>query len=321
MNNRCMLVGNYGVANLGDEALREYFLHAFPDINWTVLSAHPTQSNEVYRLPGGIRSLLTTPWWKTLRTLRTADAVVFGGGSLFTDVESVYACFLWFMHARVARMFHVPVHLAFQGIGPFESKIGEWLARSTVRHATSVSVRDRASFNRVQGWSKSIKVVQVFDPVFSAMRTQKIEDETKNVFTIIPRHNSGEILQSSIKKMISQQGAPASIRLVLMQPDDPSEQAWANAFSAMIGLPVERVPTVTLKDLMRAVAGSRLVITERFHGALAALAAGVPVEIVPQGTGDKLHELQQNIAAGFDVHAALNRIAEGEQLLRSQLES
>jgi hypothetical protein len=106
-----------------------------------------------------------------------------------------------------------------------------------------------------------------------------------------------------------------------MQPDDPSEQAWANAFSAMIGLPVERVPTVTLKDLMRAVAGSRLVITERFHGALAALAAGVPVEIVPQGTGDKLHELQQNIAAGFDVHAALNRIAEGEQLLRSQLES
>ncbi len=316
---RCILIGNYGVANLGDEALREYFLHAFPSIEWTVLSAHPTQSNEIYRLPGGLRSFFMTPWWRTIRAIRQSDAVVFGGGSLFTDVESVYACVLWYMHARTARFFGIPVHLAFQGIGPFTSTMGEWLARSTVYHAASVSVRDRASFDRVQHWSKSIKVVQVFDPVFSAMHTQKIDEETKNVFTIIPRHNSGEILQSAIKKVISQQGSPASITLVLMQPDDPSEKLWADQFTSTIGLPVERVPVVTLDDLMRAVAGSRLVVTERFHGALAALASGLPLEIVSQGKGDKLDELRASIERGFNADHALQLIADAEAALRTAL--
>jgi polysaccharide pyruvyl transferase CsaB len=316
---RCILIGNYGVANLGDEALREYFLQAFPDVEWTVLSANPTHPQEMYRLPGGIRSLLITPWWKTIRAFRRADAVVFGGGSLFTDVESVYACFLWFMHAQTAQLFGVPVYLAFQGIGPFKTGVGETLARWTVRHAASVSVRDHASFNRVQEWSKSIKVVQVFDPVFSSMVKQKIDEETKNVFTIIPRHNSGENLLSSVKNMISQQGVPASIRLVLMQPDDVAEQQWAEQFTATIGLPVERMSAVTLDGLMQAVTGSRLVITERFHGALAALAAGVPVEIVSQGQGDKLGELRNRIAQGFDEADAERLIAEGERALRTAL--
>ncbi len=315
----CILIGNYGVANLGDEALREYFLQAFPDVEWMVLSAHPMHSNELYRLPGGIRSFLMTPWWKTVRAIRRSDAVVFGGGSLFTDVESVYACFLWYIHAGVARLFGVPVHLAFQGIGPFKTGMGESLARWVVRHAASVSVRDRASFDRVNRWQSNQKFMQTFDPVFSFMYKQKIDKEIKNVFTVIPRHNSGATLQEAIKTSISQQGNPTTIRLVLMQPDDPSEQAWADQFTRTIGLPVERVPAVTLEHLMDSVAGSRLVITERFHGALAALASGVAVEIVSQGKGDKLDELRSSIERGFDVAQANRIIADAEAALRTVL--
>ena len=33
---RLLLVGNYGVGNLGDEALREYFLKRFPEVQGEV---------------------------------------------------------------------------------------------------------------------------------------------------------------------------------------------------------------------------------------------------------------------------------------------
>ncbi|MBI5155969.1 hypothetical protein HZA45_01700, partial [Candidatus Peregrinibacteria bacterium] len=96
---RCVLIGNYGTGNFGDEALRSYFLKSFPEIEWQVVSARPT-ADELPRLPAGPRSLFTTKWFRTIKALRHCDAVVFGGGTLFTDSESVFACFLWWLHVR-----------------------------------------------------------------------------------------------------------------------------------------------------------------------------------------------------------------------------
>ena len=95
---RYLLVGNYGVGNAGDEILKDYFLERFPGIEWIVCSACPV-SGEVWRLPAGVRSFLSFKWLYTLWVLRKSDGMVFGGGSLFTDVESVRACFVWFAHA------------------------------------------------------------------------------------------------------------------------------------------------------------------------------------------------------------------------------
>ena len=82
---KCLLVGNFGVGNLGDEALKDYFLQEFSTVDWTVVSADPQGEKEVARLPGGVRSLLKLQWFKTLFAYRSCDAIVFGGGSLFTD--------------------------------------------------------------------------------------------------------------------------------------------------------------------------------------------------------------------------------------------
>ncbi|MEK7137506.1 MAG: polysaccharide pyruvyl transferase family protein, partial [Patescibacteria group bacterium] len=141
-----LLVGNYGVSNAGDEILREYFLERFPEIDWKVLSAHP-EKGEFPRFPAGLRSFFSLRWLSTLRELRKADGMVFGGGSLLTDTESVRACFIWFLHAAAAWLLHKPIILAFQGIGPFRTKAGEWCSRWVVRRAAFISVRDEESYN------------------------------------------------------------------------------------------------------------------------------------------------------------------------------
>jgi polysaccharide pyruvyl transferase WcaK-like protein len=312
----CLLIGNYGVANLGDEALREYFIKTFPDVTWTVLSADPKEG-EVPRLPLGIRSFFRFNWIKTLKAYRQADAVVFGGGSLWTDVESVYACYLWSLHVLAARIFHKPVLLAFQGIGPFKTAVGEKLARWAVRHATFVSVRDEQSMRRVMSWSLNIKIIQTFDPVFSLMHKQKMNRSVKNVYTIIPRANSSETLMQTALSALRIHPYMHHVQILLMQPDDPAEQAFAVRLERELGSPATTVPV--LDDLLKGVAGSAMVLSERFHGALAALACGIELDIVAQGKGDKLAALRDKIAAGFDADAAQELIMQGERELRSAL--
>jgi len=316
---RCVLVGNYGVANLGDEALRDYFLHTFTTIEWVVVSAHPYNPNEVPRLPGGLRSLFTTNWWKTVKVIRSSDALVFGGGSLFTDVESVYACFLWSVHAWTAIFLGKPVHLAFQGMGPYKTRVGEWLARSVARKAASISVRDEASVHRLEAWGLSTKVVQTFDPVFSFMVSQKKDHITKNVFIVIPRHNSGELLKKQMLQMLAETSNIEDVHIVLMQPDDAAEQATADALHSALPVPATIVPVRTMEELMEEVSGVTCVLTQRFHGALAALAAGSTVSIVTQGEGDKLSQLLPFARGEQSVGGLIERVNKGEECLAQAL--
>lgn len=316
---RCILVGNYGIANLGDEALRQYFLHAYPDIGWSVLSARPAHPGELHRLPGGLKSLFFTPWWKTVRTIRQADAVVFGGGSLFTDVESVYACILWAFHVLVARLCGKPVYLAFQGMGPYRTRAGEWLARWSARQARFLSVRDPASMERVKKWGLNIEVVQTFDPVFAHMQATYEARNPKNVFIAVPRHNSGADFRKRAQEVITATQNIDEVHIVLMQPDDRRESAFAESLHADLPLPATIVPVRTLDELMEEVSGARHVLSQRFHGALAALAVGSPVTVLPQGEGDKLWEIKKYEGERPDTAALVAAVQNGERALRAAL--
>lgn len=284
---RCILVGNYGDGNIGDEALKEAILAKFPEVEWTVLSARPREG-ELPRLPGGIRSFLRMHWLQTIKAMRQCDAIVFGGGSLFTDSESLRACFLWWIHARVATTAGVPVFLAYQGIGPFHTAIGEWLARDAVRHAAFVSVRDSASAQRVNRWGLNTNVIQTFDPVFAAYRSS-MQERTKKVLTIIPRWNSTPEFLALTKDIAAREQWDA-IQILLMQPD-AQEQMIAERLLFMLPGSPEIVLATTFTTLCDAVALSALVITQRYHGALAAIALERECRIVPQKPNDKLDEL------------------------------
>lgn len=309
-----VLVGNYGVENFGDEALKDYFLRAFPDIRWTVLSARPSGS-ELPRLPLGIRSFFGTPWWKTVRAIRTADTLVFGGGTLFTDIESVRACWLWGLHASVARLFRVPIVLAFQGVGPFRTRRGEEIARWVFRRSSYVSVRDEASIERMRSWHMNTEVIQTFDPVFLSFISRKIEIRSQNVYILIPRHNSGPAFDNVVEMAAIPANAP--IEILTFQPDDAGERRVVERLRA-------RYPRATVRavrtadELMEALAASALCVCERFHGALAAVAAGVPLRIVSQAAGDKLDEVRA-LSERHGFERAVVAAEEGERTLRTAI--
>lgn len=310
-----VLIGNFGVGNLGDEALRAYFVHAYPEVQWTILSAHPVQQDEVPRLPLGVRSFFTTPWWKTLRAFRETDVVVFGGGSLLTDAESVFACVLWAAHAACARFYKKPIYFAFQGIGPFVSRTGESWARFALKNAAFISVRDSASAARVLKLHPSVSVIESADPVLSLMRNTN--GEGSRTLTCIPRRNSGPQFLARLQELM-QKHHPGSVRIVSLQPDDPAESDFCAELAETITLPVQSIPVRTLDQLMEAVSGSAFVFAERYHGALAALAQGIPFEVLPQKSDDKLASLQP-YQEGTNADALFGLVQKGEDALRAAL--
>jgi polysaccharide pyruvyl transferase WcaK-like protein len=306
------LIGNYGAGNLGDELLREYFLRRFPNVRWTVVSARASSANEVPRLPLGFHSLLQ-PWWRTIRALRRADVVVFGGGTLFTDGESVVACLLWGWHAFVAWLFRKPVYLAYQGIGPFRTGIGTGIARWVIRHAAFVSVRDTVSRERVLSLVPGTKVVQTCDPVVLLITRQNQDVKSQNVFTIIPRRNSPHTFLVRAGTLW-RTGVFSATVILSLQPDDPAEKDVCLALQR--SLPGARIREIRSIDaLLHALSGSVLVYSQRFHGALAALTLGIPFETASQREGDKLSALLPSSRTELLAFAQT-----GEEALKEALE-
>ncbi|MEI8230307.1 MAG: polysaccharide pyruvyl transferase family protein [Candidatus Peregrinibacteria bacterium] len=311
-----LLVGNYGTGNLGDEALREYFLTQFADVQWRVIAAHPL-GKELPRLPMGIRSFLGLRWLKTVFAIRSAENLVFGGGTLFTDIESVRACLLWGFHALIARVWRTPYHLAFQGIGPFRTRAGERITRSVVRHAASISVRDYDSLARVQSWLKNNKVVQTFDPVFALLLEEKPRVCSQNVLVIIPRENSSSAFLEKAVSVVSQQSW-AEVLILSLKPDDRSEQGVIRKLRSLIGERGIVLPIRTLQDLRTAVSRGSFVLSQRYHGALAALALRVPFEVIPQSDKDKLSLLPSFVGR---VQECLALVQKGQEALSQRLRS
>ena len=311
---QCVLVGNYGVGNIGDEALREYFLSEFPEIEWVCVSASPKGEHEVPRLPLGLRSLVA-PWWRTISAIRSADALIFGGGSLFTDVESVWACLLWRSYASLATLFGTPYMLAFQGAGPWKTALGRRLARKTYLHASFISVRDAESLQRVRGLGEVKDPVLTFDPAFALFAKYPKTPVTNRTLIISPRANSSEQFFASVSDRLKTKWD--AVRVLLMEPQE--ERGVADRLRTMI--PSCSVVEITsVSQLLMEIGGATEAVVQRFHGALAALALDVPFEIVPQAPKDKMAALSEAVKSAGAREEWLVFVSKGAEELRSALQ-
>lgn len=311
---KCVLVGNYGVGNIGDEALKEYFLSEFPDIQWCVVSANPIQQSDIPRLPLGIRSFFT-PWWKTINAIRHADALVFGGGSLFTDIESVWACVIWRTYAILASWFKVPVMLAFQGAGPWTTGLGLRLARKTYQSAAFISVRDEDSLRRLDAFKLSRLPTLSFDPAFAFFATHPRSSVGQRL-VLIPRANSNEKFFEEAQKKLSENFS--DVRILLMQPDD-TERRVGERLKAMSSVPAIVIELTSVQHLLDEVSSASDVLSQRFHGTLAAFAMGIPARSVPQHAGDKMETLNQRMNDGSARTALLATVKTGADGLRQAM--
>ncbi|MEK7218887.1 MAG: polysaccharide pyruvyl transferase family protein, partial [Patescibacteria group bacterium] len=208
-----------------------------------------------------------------------------------------------------------PVLFAFQGVGPLRTAKGKRWARRALRHARFLSVRDTHSFDRAKALVPRVPLVQAFDPVLLLIHAEKTEAPAGRVFTLIPRHNSPAAFVEHAKLLLSR-GKYEGVTVLSLHPDHPGEKGVCRKVQEAI--PVAELWEVrTLEGLLRHLRRSSYVLSARYHGALAALALGIPFETFVQEKRDKLSSLTTT-----ELRGALLALAErGERELKQELES
>lgn len=155
---RLLICGNYGATNIGDEAILQSIFQVvastFPHAHIQVASANPALTTQQYKvetvekIPAGLRSLwkaiFSRSLKRTLTAYRSADAVIFGGGGLFTD-ERPHAIFIWLLQILPAFWYKKPVLCFGQSVGPLMTRWSRFFVKKIFKGMKIVTVRDEAS--------------------------------------------------------------------------------------------------------------------------------------------------------------------------------
>lgn len=154
-----LLVGGYGTGNLGDEAILCGLLSALPPTvsTLTVVSHDPaaTVRDHATDPPDGValRAISPTPW-RLLTHLRTVDAVVVGGGGIFSRYMGPYAAKLP-LFALLVSALGIPLHWTAIGVYDSTPRRVVPLLRLAFARSDSVTVRDAASLDTLTRWGVS----------------------------------------------------------------------------------------------------------------------------------------------------------------------
>ncbi len=158
------LAGYYGFGNLGDELLAASMVAHLENIGIArerivVLSADPENTSATLCVPSVNR-------WDILdvfNVFRKSYSLVFGGGGLFQDSTSLRSCFYYWGLLKLARLAKCRTGVFAQSIGPFRTRVGQWLAHNAIAGCSMRTVRDKRSLEILQDWRLTAQLVP--DPV------------------------------------------------------------------------------------------------------------------------------------------------------------
>lgn len=299
-----------GSSNLGDELVLAGMLVRLRELGAVpvVLSQDPAAT----RRDTGAEAVDGSTPWKVAAAVRSAAAVVLGGGGLLQDASSPWNLTYHLVRLALARASRVPFAGVGLGAGPLRPAGGRQV-RWALRGATAVSVRDEHS----RAVLDTLGIGSVTTADLALVAPLPPAPAPTDVLVVCPRRQvpvgAGRWLPAAVRARVAADDEPAlrrtatelasaadrvglRLRLVALQPDRDGplcERLAVHAADA--GADVEvRVPD--LGGLFPAVADARVVVSVRYHGALLALRAGAPVVAI--GIAPKVTSLAAEMHSG-----------------------
>jgi polysaccharide pyruvyl transferase CsaB len=186
-----VLSGYYGFDNAGDEALLAAIAGTLrelkPEINIVVLSASPRRTQELH----GVAAVSRFNPISLIQTLKRADLLISGGGSLLQDVTSWRSILYYLGVVTLALILGRPVMFYAQGIGPIRRPWARWLTRVIANRVRLITVRDQDSLNELKnlGVTKPPAYVTA-DPVLGMRAAAGSAEKKTGIMTGIRTENS-----------------------------------------------------------------------------------------------------------------------------------
>jgi polysaccharide pyruvyl transferase CsaB len=171
---RLLLAGYIGCGNLGDDAIALGFVQGLGNIGFdvTVMSGRPEETNRLY----GFSVIDRRDFKQYEEALKTCDAVVFPGGSIFQDATSIRSVAYYSKLITMAKKAKKKVVLLGQGVGPLTTFLGKRMAASAFNDADAISVRDPDSLQALKDLGVKKQIRMTADMAFLLPAVQVSDD-------------------------------------------------------------------------------------------------------------------------------------------------
>ncbi|MGI5819557.1 MAG: polysaccharide pyruvyl transferase CsaB [Armatimonadota bacterium] len=142
---RIAISGYFGFGNAGDEAVLAATLgelrRRMPNADPVVLSGDPAITEALHDVEAAPR----WPLRALLRTIRSSDLLISGGGSLLQNATSLASLGYYLLVLARARHEGLPYVIHAQGLGPLNGWVARRMVRRYLRRAEAVTLRDETS--------------------------------------------------------------------------------------------------------------------------------------------------------------------------------
>ncbi|MEL6553533.1 MAG: polysaccharide pyruvyl transferase CsaB [Cyanobacteria bacterium J06621_11] len=275
---RAVLCGYYGMGNGGDEALLASLLQMLPaHVTPIVLSGDPKETCDRHNITHAVPRKSPSAVFKAFRS---ADAFIWGGGSLMQDVSSALNPVYYGGLMLLAQRMGLKTIAWAQGIGPLNKGFSQWLTKTALAKCDAVSVRDRNSATLLSQLlsQKQRSCLLAPDPVW-ALDSSPVKGlwdlpAPRVAVALRPHKHLSEARLQTIAAALNrfQQATEACLLLVPFQP--VKDLAIAQFIASQLSGPHHIYTLSHPQDLKGLFRGVEMTIGMRFHALVMSAAEG-----------------------------------------------
>ncbi len=290
MTRRIAIAGWFGSDNLGDELILQSLIRSIKarGAEPVAISIDPTGTSRDH----GIATIIHRNPSQSMalrRALEHCDGMAIAGGLIQSETSP------WNIPFHTSRLrsapHRCPAAAVGMGVGHVHGRLGRSLARHSLRRLARIVVRDSDSARRLRSWGLHDVAVGT-DPVMT-LEPELVEPADTMCVILRPANQRG--LRTAAAKAERSTPSPAVLDGIARAIDDAADAAGLAvrfvAFQAgrdgplhteladRTGAPAE-VVAPTLGNVIAEVGRSRVVVTMRYHGAVAALLHGRPAVLL-----------------------------------------
>ena len=290
MTRRIAVAGWFGSDNLGDELILQCLVQALRDrgaepVAVSIDSARTSRDHGI----GSVTHRNPSQWLSLRRALRDCEGMAIAGGLIQSETSP------WNIPFHTSRLWaaarRCPMAAVGMGVGHVHGLPGRSLGRNSLQRLRRIVVRDADSARRLRSWGLDDVAVGA-DPVM-ALEPEPVEPADTMCVILRPANQRG--LRTAAAKAERSKPSPAVLdrmarsidaaaaatglvpRFVAFQAsrDGPLHTELASRLTASA-----EVVAPTLHTVVTEVGRSRMVVTMRYHGAIAALLHGRPTVLL-----------------------------------------
>lgn len=282
VSKKIIMSGYFGFSNSGDDAILKSIIESFksldPDLNIKVLSKDTDLTEREY----GVAAVDRFKYFDVKKSLKEADMLISGGGSLLQDKTSSRSIWYYLLIMKLAKRYNKKVFVYSNGVGPINKRFNRNFTRRVLNKVDYITLRDKDSYDFIKSIgvnNPNIKVLS--DPVFNLKEASDESVRKKfdiNKYTVLVSIRSwmdDEKLIAELSKFLSYliDEGKNIVFMPMQTPRDTdiSERIAANLKSTKII--DEKYPVEILMGLMK---NADFIVAMRLHAMIYAIHQNLP---------------------------------------------